>query len=376
MRHFTIPVAGLLLAALPGTAMSQSDAITEYLKRLPYQETFDYMMQYTGGDPENLNKWVAPAEPVLLKAGEDKIVRSNNDTFYKSAFVDLTAGPVTLIASVADPDRFSSFQLMDDRNVNFRNIIRPDGRYVLYHGEAPTDSEGELVEAPSELMFVLVRVEVKDPGDAQDVAKAEAVYRGIEISGPEIEAIEPLDLLSEFDPEVAEAAEAQMEETLRTTPVKDMVAGPGDVPDKVSYLELATLSKHGWGGPVSSHSAYEIILADANGDPMIGADGPYKLTTEEPPVGAFWSVTVYESSTGRLFNNPADRYHINNTMAVKNDDGTVTFLFKTECTDSDVNCLYVPASAFDITARYYLPDEAIQAGEWTMPRPEKAGGAQ
>ncbi len=363
--------AATTLSIVPVIGEAQEDAVAEYLKGVPYQETFNYMMQYTGGDPAKINKWVDPAEPVLIKAGEDKVVRSNNDTFYKSAFVDLSEGPVTLTSKVADPDRFSSFQLMDNRNVNFRNIIRPEGTYVLYHGEAPADVDGELIEAPSKLVFVLVRVEIRNPGDADEVAKAEAVYRGIEISGPEIAAIEPLDLLSEFDAETAKAAEAQMEEAMKTVPVRDMVAGPGDVPDKVSYLQLATGAKHGWGGPVTSHSAYELIFTDANGEPLTGAAGPYKLTTEEPSVDAFWSVTVYESATGRFFDNPDDRYHINNTMAEKNDDGTVTFLFKTKCTETDVNCLHVPEGAFDLTARYYLPDEAIQTGEWSMPKPEK-----
>lgn len=371
MRVLPVLAAATTLSIVPVIGEAQEDAVAEYLKRVPYQETFNYMMQYTGGDPAKLNKWVDPAEPVLIKAGEDKVVRSNNDTFYKSAFVDLSEGPVTLTSKVADPDRFSSFQLMDNRNVNFRNIIRPEGTYVLYHGEAPADVDGELIEAPSKLVFVLVRVEIRNPGDADEVAKAEAVYRGIETSGPEIAAIEPLDLLSEFDAETAKAAEAQMEEAMKTVPVRDMVAGPGDVPDKVSYLQLAALAKHGWGGPVTSHSAYELIFTDANGEPLTGAAGPYKLTTEEPSVDAFWSVTVYESATGRFFDNPDDRYHINNTMAEKNDDGTVTFLFKTKCTETDVNCLHVPEGAFDLTARYYLPDEAIQTGEWSMPKPEK-----
>jgi hypothetical protein len=183
--------------------------------------------------------------------------------------------------------------------------------------------------------------------------------------------IEPLDLLSGIDAEIAKAAEAQMEETLKTVPIGEMLAGPGDVPDKVSYLQLATGAKHGWAGPVSSHSAYELIFADANGDVMTGAVGPYTLTTEEPPVDAFWSVTVYETATGRFFDNPVDRYHINNTVAEKNEDGTVTFLFKTDCAETDINCLYVPEGEFDIAARYYLPDQVIRTGKWTMSKPER-----
>lgn len=69
-----------------------------------------------------------------------------------------------------------------------------------------------------------------------------------------------------------------------------------------------------------------------------------------------------------LFPYQANRYHINNTGAVKNDDGTYTFIFKQKCEDGDVNCLEVPAGHFDYVARYYLPSEAIQGGSWTMPK--------
>jgi hypothetical protein len=371
MRTLILLAATAAVAIAPVSAKTQEDAVAEYLKRLPYQETFNYMMQQTGGDPAKLNTWAAGSEPVIPKAGEDVVVRMNNDTFYKQAYAYLSEGPVVLTSEKGDPDRFSSFQLMDDHNVNFRNIIRPKGTYVLYHGKPPADVEGELIEAPSKLVAVIVRVEIKNPQDADDVARAEAVHRGIGISGPEIAAIEPLDLLSEFDAEIAKAAEAQMEQVIKTTPFRDIVAGPGDVPDKVSYLQLAASAKHGWGGPVPSHSAYESFFSDANGDTLVGAEGPYTLTTSEPPVGAFWSVTAYDSSTGRFFDNPVDRYHINNTMAAKNDDGTVSFLFKTQCAETDVNCLFVPEGAFDIAARYYLPDETIQTGQWTMPKPER-----
>ena len=370
---FTIAlvVASIAFSIITIPVKAAEDPTTEYLKRVPYQETYKYLRELTGGDPAKLNSWVGPVEPVLPKAGEDVVVRMNNDTFYKQAFADLSEGPVTLTATVVDPDRFSSIQLMDDRNVNFRNIIHPEGSYVLYHGDPPASAAGELIEAPSELVAVTVRVEVKNPQDADDVAGAEAIHRGIKISGPEIAVIEPLDLLSGFEVGTAKAAAAQLEEVIKTTPFREMVAGPGDVPDKVSYLMLAASAKHGWGGPVPSHSAYEAFFTDENGETLVGAKGPYTLTTEEPPVDAFWSVTVYDTSTSRFFENPDDRYHVNNTLAAKNDDGTVTFLFKTDCAEADINCLYVPEGVFDIAARYYLPDEAIQSGAWTMPRPQK-----
>ncbi|MFB3124998.1 MAG: DUF1214 domain-containing protein [Woeseiaceae bacterium] len=82
---------------------------------------------------------------------------------------------------------------------------------------------------------------------------------------------------------------------------------------------------------------------------------------------------MYDTDRGGFLHpNDDDRYHINNTAAVKNDDSTVTFLFKQSCEPSDLNCLEVPAGRFDLTARFYLPDEAIQTGDWTLPKILKA----
>jgi hypothetical protein len=352
-------------------AESLDAKVADYTKKFPYQDTFDYMMRYTDGDPSKLNVWVLGAKPELVKAGDDKIVRMNNDTFYKLAFISLENGPVRLQSEKSDDNRFSSFQIMDDRNVNFRNVIRPKGTYTLFHGDKPANIEGEAIESPSQLVALIVRVEVKDKDNANDMRDAEAVFNGITISGPKITAITKLDLLGGFDETVVKEANRQMEETSKSTPFSDLVAGPDDVPDKVSYLQLATGTKFGWGGPVTSHSAYETIFADKNGEPMIGKSGTYTITTEEPPVDAFWSITVYDTDRGGFLHpNKDDKYHINNTAAIKDKDGTVTFLFKTSCGKDDQNCLEVPKGKFDLATRYYLPKDDIRSGKWTIPRAE------
>ena len=115
------------------------------------------------------------------------------------------------------------------------------------------------------------------------------------------------------------------------------------------------------------------MYADDTGATLDGSKGEYILVTEAPPVNAFWSVTVYDTVSGRLHPNKDDRYHINNTTAVKDENGTFTFRFKVSCEDGDQNCLEVPAGPFDVAARYCLPEPEIMSGEWTMPRPAKVG---
>jgi hypothetical protein len=341
--------------------------VQEYLRLFPYQETFRYAMLQTGGDPTKLNTWVM-AVPRLLKAGEDAVVRSNNDTLYKMAWLDLSAGPVVLGCESPSQERFTSIQLQDDRNANYRNIIQPSGSYTLYYGEEPDTVTGKAVQVPSLLSAVIVRIEVRDKNDQADMADALSVFGGVTIEGPAIQQIPSVDLLSGFDAAVVQEVERRMDETKRTVPYREMIVAPGQEPGRdVTYLNHATGTKVGWGGPALTHSAYESAYNDDTGETLDGSRGQYVLVTEEPPVKGFWSVTVYDSTTGRLHPNEHDRYHINNTTAAPNEDGTYTFRFKAVCVEADENCLEVPTGPFDVAARYYLPEPAITSGDWTMP---------
>lgn len=369
-------VIGFSLGACFNNDAAQTDdfdsRVEAYIEKFPYQDTHDYAMKYTAGDPANFNVWVLGEQPVLVKAGQDKVVRMNNDTFYKMAFLLLGDGPVVLGSSESSAGRFYSFQLMDDRNANYRNVIHPVGLYTLYHGEKPADIQGEAIEVPSNLSVVIVRVEVKDKNNAADVGSAEEIFRGITIDGPKVAAVPTLDLLSGFSAEVKTAALKMIDETFASVPFTSTIVGPGQEPGKdVPYLNFAAGTKGGWGGPDPSHSAYDVIFTDDEGDVLDGSKGTYTITTSEPDVAAFWSITVYDTERGGFLHpNEDDRYHINNTAAKKNEDGMIVFTFKQSCADEDVNCLEVPAGPFDLTARYYLPSDAIISGEWKLSKAE------
>jgi hypothetical protein len=181
-----------------------------------------------------------------------------------------------------------------------------------------------------------------------------------------------LDLLSEFPADVVAEANRRMDEVFATVRFGETVVGPGQEPGRdVSVLYHSAGTKGGWGAPDPAHSAYEAVLLDANGNELRGRDGPYAVTTEAPPVDAFWSVTVYDTERGgRLHPNSANRYHINDTTAARNRDGSLTFTFALTCGAED-NCLEVPPGRFDVTIRYFLPHEPIVSGAWRFPAIER-----
>ena len=360
--------------AIPVT-ISQSDSfddqVSAYIKNYPYQETYKYIQHYTGASVKGLNVWFWPPEPSLTKAGEDTVVRMNNDTFYNGIVLDLSEGPVTLGTEPAN-DRFYSFQLQDDRNVNYANIIQPDGEYTFYYGEKPENIVGKAVEAASELSIIIVRIEVKDKDDAQDVAAATKVYKSLTSSGEQPAEYQVVDVLSQFSEEVAAEAEARITEKFMSSEMPDIVLSFGEEVGKdISYLAHAAAAKGLWGGPDLNHSMYDTLFNDVNGEQLDSQKGTYAVTTEVPNVNGFWSVTAYDTDRGGFFHpNKDDRYHFNEATAVVNSDGTYTFTFKQECQTTDINCLEVPKGHFDIIARYYLPSKEIINREWIFPNLE------
>jgi hypothetical protein len=200
----------------------------------------------------------------------------------------------------------------------------------------------------------------------------------MKIAGPRPTEFPQLDLLSGFPADVVAVANRRMDEVFATVPFTETVVGPGEEPGReVAVLYHSAGTKGGWGAPDPSHSSYEAVLFDANGNELKGSDGPYTVTTEEPPVDAFWSVTVYDTERGGyLHPNPANRYHINGATAARNGDGTLTFTFAVACSVSAANCLEVPLGRFDVTVRYFLPRRPIIAGAWRFPGIERLADAR
>ena len=370
MRHFTACLA--LAAVVPTLAAASTfeEDVEAYIERYPRQRTYDFGRMFLGGDATRLNTWALSPEPTLVHAGQDTQAHTNADTYYQIAILWLEESPVVVSSDAPSRDRFVSFQFQDDRNVNVRNVLFPQGDYTLYFGAPPDRIRGEAIEMPSPLSVLFVRVEVKDDTDPKDIAAAKAALQGMTIGGgAHPDAFPQLNLLSGYSQRVVDEANRRMDETFAAVRTSDLVVRPGQTPGlDVPYLYHAAGTKAAFGGPDPAHSAYETIFFDKDGNALMGRLGTYTVTTEEPAVDAFWSITVYDTERGSLLHeNKHDRYRINDTLAVRNNDGSVTFTFKQACEVADLNCLEVPSGQFDVVARYYLPHAEIVDGTWTFP---------
>ena len=142
------------------------------------------------------------------------------------------------------------------------------------------------------------------------------------------------------------------------------------------YMKRAGAAMVGWGGNDQAEAHYPMARVDADGNPFDG-HAKYQMTLETPPpVNAFWSVTMYDTSydgtAGYLVENPINRYLINSTTEnlVFDDDGGLTITMQNgEPTDPKerANWLPTPEGPFYLALRMYLPQPAALDGTWQPP---------
>jgi hypothetical protein len=142
------------------------------------------------------------------------------------------------------------------------------------------------------------------------------------------------------------------------------------------YLKRAAAAMVGWGGNDRIEAHYPMARTDIDGNPLDG-NGEYQMTLETPPpVHAFWSVTMYDTSydgtAGYLVENPINRYLINETTQglVEDDAGRLTITMQhDEPTDptQKANWLPTPEGRFYLALRMYWPKPAALDGTWNPP---------
>lgn len=142
------------------------------------------------------------------------------------------------------------------------------------------------------------------------------------------------------------------------------------------YVRRAAESMVGWGGNDRIEASYPMARVDGEGDPLDGT-AKYQLRLDTaPPVKAFWSVTMYDTSydgtAGYLVENAIGRYLINGLTAglVYDPDGALTITMQHAEPEDEVeraNWLPTPDGPFYLAFRMYWPEEAALDGTWVVP---------
>ncbi len=136
-------------------------------------------------------------------------------------------------------------------------------------------------------------------------------------------------------------------------------------------LKRAALTLYGPGTHINKEALY-FSAAAVDGVALTGASD-YTLTFpagQLPPVGAFWSLILYDATTFWLVANPIDRYEIaSHTGGLSyNADGSLTIaVSNTQPTDPTVNWLPSPTDGFRLILRTYLPAPSVLDGSWLPP---------
>ena len=117
------------------------------------------------------------------------------------------------------------------------------------------------------------------------------------------------------------------------------------------YLKRAIVALVGLGANLPEDAVYPINLGDAEGRPLTGANR-YVLhfpKTEIPPVGAFWSVTLYDKD-GFPTTNALNRNAIGDRDELKyNADGSLDLYLQHDSPGKDQESNWLPAPTADST---------------------------
>jgi hypothetical protein len=144
----------------------------------------------------------------------------------------------------------------------------------------------------------------------------------------------------------------------------------GDYGD--NYLGRAVVARILLGANIPEETVYPLGLTDSRGRPLRGRHR-YTLRFERgqrPPVGAFWSLTMY-GDDGYLYENPLGRYAIGDrtTGLRRGRDGSLTLVIqhRQPAGAARSNWLPAPAGRFRLALRLYEPRRSVLSGAWRPP---------
>ena len=352
----------------------------------------------------------------LADATTREVTTPNNDTLYASAWLDLKNGPVTLTM----PDlagRYNSAALMNVFTDNVAIVgtrTGGTGRFTIagpgYTGNAPAGTT--LLRSDTNDAWLLVRVYVAGPedlaaaGEAIDGYKLEGGGEPVPTTAVPVPTPDAATFLTVFDEALARSGVTPRVDGIGTyaelppetrkiwttalpvlrNELKGGIAKVGTVVDGWSYpgpgignfgddnAGRAAVALGGLGALPRQEAVYLSAGADAAGKPLTGATAYTVHIPPRPPVGAFWSLTLYEvDKDGRLFFHPNELNRFAVRSAAKSlhfeRDGGLDIFVQTSKPSGErvVNWLPAPPGPFRLVWRAYLPRVELLDGSFHLP---------
>lgn len=269
-------------------------------------------------------------------------IRGNRDTLYSFAVYDLVS-PVTI--TMPDTDgRFQSLLVIDQDEYN----------PVLKNG--PGDVTLSIDSVGTRYAMIVVRT-FADPTSAEDMQQAQAAQDAIKTRQASAGELE----MPDWDEQTLKETRQQLNSmAAKLTDFTRAFGRRGEV-DPVEHL---IGSAAGWGGNPQRGAMYFNVTPPKN-------DGTtaYELSMpKNVPVGAFWSVSVYNKE-GFFAPNDRNAYTFNSVTAKRNSDETVTIQFGGDASDATN---YLPITpGWNYVVRCYMPGWQIIEGNWSPPAPRE-----
>lgn len=372
----------------------------------------------------------------LAKPGFSAFRVPNVDTLYSSAWIDLTAGPVDVCLPDFG-DRYFTVQLLDAAS-NTQNISRRtigDARRVRLvapgddGSEAPGGDGPVVLRVGSPVTWALMRIQVgrddiaevralqdavslvplrgpstltvdRMSGDVEDDAAAffATLDAALRLQGHRLEEtalvarFRPLGILDDdrgadhLDDAARRGIERGYREAMALLDASRPLLGTRTdsgwtrVADKGrhghNHLNRAVMNFVGLAANVVDENTSFNTYVDHDGARLDGADGAvYTLDLDPPPATeAFWSVTLYEASTGYLWDAPDALHSVGSASGGRDSaaGGTITISHDRATSGT---WLPAPSGEFFLVLRVYSPGPDVVSGDW-VPAPVRRRAPQ
>lgn len=277
-----------------------------------------------------VNQWKHFREPSPID--QQPIVRQNRDTLYSVAIIDL-GEPVTLVVPDAGERYLSVMVVNQDHYIP--NIFSEPGEYLL--------TEADL---GSRYVMLGSRILV-DPADPTDVAQVNQLQDALGLVATSSTPFE----LPDYD---MDSMTATRNALIALSDGLPDFAGSFGKADEVSPVRHLIGSASGWGGLPSYEAHYLNVVP---GLPV----GEYELRIVEPPVNAFWSISLYNAN-GYFEANDLGVNNINSVTAAQDEDGGITVRLGVT---PDGHPNYLPImEGWNYMIRLYRPRPEVLNGTW------------